>query len=77
MAFAVDTMRNRFRDTFAAWPFRYYIVSPSGQLVFKANPDPETHCYDIRELRGAIAAAVSTATAEAEAKAAAARLCAC
>lgn len=46
----VDSMANRFRDTFAAWPFRYYVLH-QGKIIFKAQPDPNTFMYDIGELR--------------------------
>lgn len=45
----VDTMDNKFQQTFAAWPIRYYVIH-KGKVVFKAQPDPQTHVYNISEL---------------------------
>jgi hypothetical protein len=47
---AVDSMSDRFRDAFAAWPFRYFVVQ-NGKLTFKAQPSTETFLYDVGELR--------------------------
>jgi len=50
----VDAIDNQFEKTFAAWPFRFFIVV-NGKLVVKAQPhgdnDPREFSYDIDEIR--------------------------
>jgi len=46
----VDTMANRFMDTFAAWPFRFFIVQ-GGKVLLKAMPSEGNHFgYDEKAL---------------------------
>jgi len=48
----VDKMDNEFMNTFAAWPFRYYIVQ-NGKIALKAQPSMSSYGYtfekDLRE----------------------------
>jgi len=46
----VDTMENTFDSIFAAWPFRFYIVSATGELLYKAQPDPVIYGYNAEDL---------------------------
>jgi hypothetical protein len=46
---AVDTMSNAFQNAFAAWPFRFYIVS-NGKLALKAQPDASSFHYHLDEV---------------------------
>lgn len=45
----IDSMTNEFRKTYAAWPFRYFVII-NGILKFIAQPDPKTFTYDLSEL---------------------------
>ncbi|CAF0970119.1 unnamed protein product [Rotaria sordida] len=45
----VDNMENTFHNTYGSWPFRFYVMY-QGKLVFKAEPDPETFCYNMKDL---------------------------
>jgi len=45
----LDTMKNEFMQTFAAWPIRFYVIQ-DGKLVFKAQPDKEIYAYNIEDL---------------------------
>jgi len=47
--FLVDTMENHFMETFAAWPFRYYVIQ-HGRVVFKAMPNEERFGYNVTTL---------------------------
>jgi len=41
----VDGCENSFEAAFAAWPFRFYVVSPARRLIYKAQPTSElTYC---------------------------------
>jgi hypothetical protein len=45
-----DTMENRFQDTMACWPIRFFVLEPtSGVLRFKAQPDlsPDVYGYPL------------------------------
>jgi len=50
----VDAIDNQFEKTFAAWPFRFFIVI-DGKLVMKAQPhghdDPHEFAYNVDEIR--------------------------
>lgn len=41
----IDAMDNNFQQSFAAWPFRYYVVS-QGSLILKAQPAPSYYNLD-------------------------------
>ena len=45
----VDSMTNAFRDTYAAWPVRYFVIV-HGILRFIAQPDSQYFTYDVSEL---------------------------
>jgi hypothetical protein len=48
-----DTMSNRFQDTMACWPIRFFVLDPvSGVLQFKAQPDlsPDVYGYPLHSL---------------------------
>jgi len=44
-----DTMENTFCRTFAAWPFRFYVVH-QGKLVLKAQPDKSSCNYNLQDM---------------------------
>jgi len=46
---AVDTLHNTFQQTFAAWPFRFYVIH-KGQIALKAQPDEQTYAYRLADL---------------------------
>jgi hypothetical protein len=46
----IDAMNNNFQKSFAAWPFRFYIVH-QGRVALKAQPDAESHHYDLEAVR--------------------------
>jgi len=41
----VDSMDNEFQQSFAAWPFRYYVLS-EGSLALKAQPASSYYTLD-------------------------------
>lgn len=44
-AMLVDGTDNSFESAFAAWPFRFFIVSSAGKLLHKAQPTSDlTYC---------------------------------
>lgn len=45
----VDNMDNSFHLTYGAWPFRFYLIH-QGELIFKAEPNHDTFCYDLNEI---------------------------
>jgi len=46
----VDTMANSFQTTYAAWPFRFFVVH-NGKLALIAQPHADTHYYQLDDLR--------------------------
>lgn len=41
----VDGYEDSFENAFAAWPFRFFAVTPTRRLLYKAQPTPElTYC---------------------------------
>jgi len=51
----VDTIDNDFQKSFAAWPFRYYIIK-NNLIAFKADPAVVSLCYNAEELNRLIPA---------------------
>ena len=45
----VDDMTNGFMNTFASWPFRYFVIQ-NGRLKFKAQPNLKTSGYDLKDI---------------------------
>jgi hypothetical protein len=54
----VDNMDNAFETRFAAWPFRYYVLSApltdtsktTRKVLFKAQPSAATLQYDVKSI---------------------------
>jgi len=46
----VDTMTNSFQQTFAAWPFRFFVIH-NRQVALKAQPHEHTYAYNLADLR--------------------------
>jgi len=46
----IDTMENEFEKTFAAWPWRFYVIG-NGKIQFIAQPDPTVYAYDVNKLQ--------------------------
>ena len=40
MPLMVDTMDNHTENLYAGWPERFYIINPSGVIVYKGEPGP-------------------------------------
>jgi len=44
----IDSMKDKFQNTFFSWPFRFYIAL-NGKLMYKAMPTPEAG-YEFNEV---------------------------
>ncbi len=43
-----DDMKNEFDQNYAAWPFRFYIINPQGQIALKAQP--KVGIYELNDI---------------------------